>query len=382
MKMMPMKFPAMNFFVIRFSVIKLRGLNFLRILFLTGLATPAWSHQSSGSYLYLNSATAEGRLDVAIVDLQRVIDLDDDGDAQITWQELTARQTQIDRYVQQRFALDAQDAPCSLTWQTSALTRHVSGQHLAFPFAADCPTNAAWKLHYSVLFDRDALHRALVQWNTGDASGLTVLSPEAAEFTLPATSDGWQVFLDYFHQGVLHLLIGYDHILFLLALLLPVVARLLSLDVPLRSALRDTLGIVTLFTAAHSCTLALSALQVVQLPAALVEVLIALSVSGAGVVALVPAWHRYRYGLAFGFGLVHGFGFANVLAELAATWSDRIVSLAAFNLGVEAGQVLLIGLSLPVIYLGRGWLGKARWSVPGSASGIVLCGLVWAWQRL
>lgn len=372
-----MKLLAMNVRVLKRPVMK-----FLWIPILAGLAMPAWSHQSSESYLYLNSATAEGRLDIAIADLQRVIDLDDDGDAQITWQELTARQSQIDRYVQQRFALEAQDTPCALMWQMSALTRHGSGEHLAFPFTADCPANAAWKLRYSVLFDRDALHRALVQWKTGDASGLTVLSSEVAEFTLPATSDGWQVFSDYFRQGVLHLLIGYDHILFLLALLLPVVARLLSHDAPLRPALLDTLGIVTLFTVAHSCTLALSALQVVQLPAALVEVLIALSVSGAGVVALVPAWHRYRYGLAFGFGLVHGFGFANVLAELAATWSDRIVSLAAFNLGVEAGQALLISLSLPVIYLGRGWLGKARWSVPGSAFGIVLCGLVWAWQRL
>src|SRR3990167_3819896 len=317
----------------------------LWLLILMCLVLPARAHQTSDSYLYVNTATAAGRLDIALADLQRVIDLDANADAQITWQELTDKQTQVDSYVRQRLALDSQDAACTLAWQTPALTLHSGVNHLAFPFSADCPPHAIRKIRYGILFDRDALHRSLVHWSTGNASGVTILSPETAEFTVPASNSRWQVFADYFRQGVLHLLIGYDHILFLLALLLPMVARLMAPDTTLKPVLVDTLGIVTLFTVAHSCSLALSALWIVQLPPTLIEVLIALSVSGAGVVALVPAWHRYRHGLAFGFGLVHGFGFANVLAELAATLSDRVVSLAAFNLGIEAAQALLISLA-------------------------------------
>lgn len=372
---------------------------------LSSIASTSWGHQTSDSFLYLNTATAEGRLDIAVADLQRIVNLDSDADRQITWQELQDQQASLDAYVHPRLGISVAQLPCALSWQTPALTQHTAGNHLAFPFTVDCPNNAAWAIRYSILFDRDALHRGFLRWqhaaingtdniNTDsiytDSNGLAVLSPDAPQFTLPENASDGSIFADYFHQGVMHLLIGYDHILFLLALLLPVVAHLIITSAPahatqtanLRSALLDTLGIVTLFTLAHSCTLALAAFGLVQLPATLVEIMIALSVSGAGVVALVPAWHQYRYLLAFGFGLVHGFGFANVLAELAPTLSHQIISLAAFNLGVEAGQALLISMVLPMVYFGRQALNKISWSVAGSAYGIIACGLVWAWQRI
>jgi len=351
------------------------------LLLLCGLLSPAWAHQSSDSYVYVNSAAADGRLDISISDLQRIVNLDENSDTHITWQELTAQSVQIEQYVQQRFAIDARTSSCAMTWHTPALTTHIGSNYLAFPFTVDCPPEESWTLYYNILFDRDALHRALVQWKTADASGMSILAPERAEFTLPASASRWSLFTDYFQQGVLHLLIGYDHMLFLLALLLPVVARLITPQATLKPAVLDTLGIVTLFTAAHSCTLALSALGVVQLPVSVIEILIALSVSGAGIVALVPAWHRYRHGLAFGFGLIHGFGFANVLAELSSTLSDQLISLAAFNLGVEAGQALLIGVGLPAAFLLRHQLGKARWGVALGSCSIVACGLFWAGQR-
>lgn len=352
------------------------------ILLLTSLAWPSWAHQSSDSFVYVNTATGEGRLDIAVSDLQRVFNLDDNEDTKITWQELSDKQAAIDRYVHARLALGSQETACTLTWQPVALTLHASGNYLALPFRAQCPSNSAWKIHYGILFDRDALHRALVRWNSHDSSGLTILTPTAPDFEIAEAHSRWIIFTDYFRQGVLHLLVGYDHLLFLLALLLPVMSRLIRPNARFGPALRDTLGLVTLFTIAHSCTLAMSALGVVKLPTALVEVLIALSVSGAGVVALIPHWHRYRFGLSFGFGLIHGFGFANVLAELTSTVSEQVVSLAAFNLGVEAGQAFIISLTLPTLYALRQWLHKARWSLPGSAYGVILCGLFWAWQRL
>lgn len=375
----------------------MKALLFVILMSISGVS---WSHQTSDSFLYLNTANAEGRLDIAISDLQRLVNLDSDNDGQISWQELQDQQKSLDAYVQPRISISTAQASCDLSWQTPALTQHAAGYHLAFPFTVECPDPAAWTIRYNILFDRDALHRSFLRWqhaafNGTDShhtenQGLAVLSPDAPQFTLPENASSGSIFADYFYQGVMHLLIGYDHILFLLALLLPAIARLImpgsslhaAQTIPLRSALKDTLGIVTLFTLAHSCTLALAALGIVQLPAALVEIMIALSVSGAGVVALVPAWHRYRHGLAFGFGLVHGFGFANVLADLAPTLSHQIISLAAFNLGVEAGQALLISLVLPMVFIGRHALNKITWSVAGSAYGIIACGMVWAWQRI
>ncbi|HVL02379.1 MAG TPA: HupE/UreJ family protein [Dongiaceae bacterium] len=341
----------------------------------------AWAHQTSDSFLYLDTANGTGRLDLAIADLHRIVTLDADNDGQIRWQEVQEQGSHMQSYVQQHLQVDAEAEPCSLEWQTPALTLHGARHHLAFPFKTQCVSQSGWQLRYDVLFDRDALHRAFVRWQNANDGGLAVLSKDSSTYTLPDTSNAWDLFQDYFHQGVAHLLIGYDHILFLIALLLPVATRLVAPGATLRSALIDTLGIVTLFTLAHSLTLALSALAVVQLPATLIEVLIALSVSGAGVVALVPAWHSYRHLLAFGFGLVHGFGFANVLAELAPSLTHQVISLAAFNLGVEAGQALVVGMVLPLLYWGRHTLQRFSWSLPGGAWSIVACGLLWTWQR-
>lgn len=366
----------------------------LWLLLLTCLAGVSGAHQTSDSFLYLNTTTSEGRVDIAIADLQRVVDLDDDNNQAITWQELQDHQIPLNRYVQQHLTIASSQSACALAWKTPAITQHTAGNHVAFPFRVDCPSDATWDIRYDILFDRDALHRAFLSWQQANASGLAVLTPESPQFIMPTHASNASIFRDYFQQGVTHLLIGYDHILFLLALLLPVMGQLIrsnaiadptrytQKNAALSPALIDTLGIVTLFTLAHSCTLALAMFGIVQLPATLVEVMIALSVSGAGVVALVPAWHRYRYVLAFGFGWVHGFGFANVLAELAPSLSHQILSLAAFNLGVEAGQALLISLVLPMIYVGRQPLNKLTWGVPGSAYGIIACGLLWAWQRI
>lgn len=345
------------------------------------LTVPAWAHQTSSSFLYLDTQSAEGRLDIAVSDLQRVVDFDSNLDASVSWQEILGQQSVVEKYVHQRLQLGGIAMPCTIRWQPPALTQHTAAPYLAFVFTADCPDDTVREIHYSVLFDRDALHRALLHWESVSGGGISVIQPDETRFVVPMSGDHWQVFVDYCYQGITHLLIGYDHILFLLALLLPVTHMLIRTSMSLKSALLDTLTVVSLFTLAHSCTLALSALEVVHLPASMVEIAIALSVSGAGIVALVPAWHRYRYGLSFGFGLVHGFGFANVLSELVSGPTNRIVSLMAFNLGVEIGQVIVIIFLLPGIYFGRRWLNRAAWMLSGGAYSITLCGLLWAWQR-
>lgn len=362
------------------------------LVMLLCLAHNAWSHQTSNSFIELDADRTSGRIDISITDLQRERDLDLDDDQQITWQEVQNQFSALNDYVQPRVVLSANQQPCALSWQPPAFTRHADAAYLAFRFSFRCPTPPPWDVDYRILFERDALHRGFLHWRAGADDGLAMLSPDAPRYRLGKTP-WWRVFMDYFRHGILHLLVGYDHILFLLALLLPaaeyvvkntgnVTATRPPITAALRPALRDTLGIVTLFTLAHSCTLALAALDILRLPPQAVEIMIALSVSGAGLAAIVPALHRYRYALAFGFGLVHGFGFANVLADLAPSFVHRVVSLAAFNLGVEAGQALLISLALPLLLLVRRPLLRYRWSLPGSATGIIICGLLWTWQRL
>jgi hypothetical protein len=149
-------------------------------------------------------------------------------------------------------------------------------------------------------------------------------------------------FLAYLHEGVEHILLGYDHLLFVVALILP------------GGSILSLLGIVTAFTVAHSLTLALSVLGIFTLPGWIVEPVIALSIA---YVAFENLYMRKalsrRWGISFLFGLVHGFGFAGALAEVGLPANGLASALVGFNLGVEAGQALVVALVLPMLMVLR-----------------------------
>jgi len=140
----------------------------------------------------------------------------------------------------------------------------------------------------------------------------------------------------YFKLGVKHIFLGYDHIAFLMALLF---VRRFS----------DLLKIITAFTVAHTLTLALAVLQIVKIPPQLVEIGIAITIMYVAAENLWKNEFSHRWMLTFGFGLVHGFGFASVLRELGLPSAGLARSLLSFNLGVEAGQILIVGLLWPAL---------------------------------
>ncbi|MES2583643.1 MAG: HupE/UreJ family protein, partial [Pseudomonadota bacterium] len=155
-------------------------------------------------------------------------------------------------------------------------------------------------------------------------------------------------------EGVWHIWIGFDHILFLLSLLLPAV---LVLDGKtwrgagrFGQAGKEVLWVVTSFTVAHSITLSLAALGLVSLPSRLVESAIALSVVLAAANNVWPVVAHRRWVVAFCFGLIHGFGFASVLAELGLPTDSLALSLLGFNLGVETGQLAIVAVFLPLAF--------------------------------
>jgi hydrogenase/urease accessory protein HupE len=175
---------------------------------------------------------------------------------------------------------------------------------------------------------------------------------------------------DWIRLGVEHILGGYDHLLFLLAL------------VVVTPALRPLWATVSLFTIAHSVTLAISTLQVFAPPPSLVECAIALSITYVGLENLTSRASRPRYLVVFGFGLIHGFGFAGALAELGLPQAQTPGALLGFNVGVELGQVGLLGLAFPIIH----WLRRSEWfgprGVPALSIGTALAGMFWFLQRM
>jgi hydrogenase/urease accessory protein HupE len=172
-------------------------------------------------------------------------------------------------------------------------------------------------------------------------------------------------FYRFFVLGIEHILTGYDHLLFLLALLLP------------GGSIGRLAGIVTAFTAAHSITLALAALEVVTLPAAPVEAAIAASVvlaAFSGLRVKPDAAGDHRALLTFAFGLVHGFGFAGILRSSGLPADAVTLPLLAFNLGVEAGQLGVVLVALPIIHalsrapLGRRLIRAAGWLIAAAGT--------------
>jgi hydrogenase/urease accessory protein HupE len=178
---------------------------------------------------------------------------------------------------------------------------------------------------------------------------------------------------DFIKLGIEHIWTGYDHLLFLFALL--VVCR----------TFRSIAAIITCFTLAHSLTLALATLEVVSLPARFVEPAIAASIVYVGAENL---WRRgaeppARWALTFAFGLIHGFGFASVLRDLGVGRASGGVAwpLFTFNLGVEIGQILVAAIVLPIVWQLRKREAFVRKGVPVISALVVVAGLYWFLQR-
>ncbi|MDX1457489.1 MAG: HupE/UreJ family protein, partial [Marinobacter sp.] len=186
-------------------------------------------------------------------------------------------------------------------------------------------------------------------------------------------------FVSFLGEGVVHLLVGLDHLLFLLVLVIPVS---LSRSGTLRSRIWGLTGVVTAFTLAHSITLALAALKWVSLPIDWVETVIALSITIAAINIRWPILGPKTWKLAFAFGLIHGFGFASVLAELTSGTSQQVVALAGFNLGVELGQLLVLLAVFPLLYLAARYTWYRRALVPAMVVSVCGISLFWMVQRL
>ncbi|MEE8297682.1 MAG: HupE/UreJ family protein, partial [Hyphomicrobium sp.] len=327
----------------------------VEILFV--LAGPAAAHKPSDSYLTLtvNGDSVGGRWDIALRDLDHAIGLDQNQDGSLTWGEVRRKHREIEAYALARLSLQSDGNPCRLSARPQLVENHSDGAYTMLPFTADCggPVDRL-AVRYSLFFDLDPLHRGLLQLRGKQSSTSAVLAPGSQIFTWRAgAEDTFQNFLTYGRDGVRHILIGFDHILFLLCLLLPVGLRRVDGTWQhvshWREATWPVIHTVTAFTIAHSVTLCVNALGLVSLPSWLVESVIAASIVAAAFNNIWPVVTRRLWLVAFGFGLIHGFGFASVLVDLGLPRDALVASLLGFNLGIEAGQLAIISAALPVI---------------------------------
>jgi HupE / UreJ protein len=354
------------------------------------LAPAASAHKPSDSYLSLSAGERQvtGRWDIALRDLEHALGLDRDGDGAITWGEVRARQRDIAAYALARLALRSAGAACATAPIEQLVDRHSDGAYAVLRFIADCPAPIGpLEIAYDLLFDLDPLHRGLVQVASGELAQTSIFSPERRTWRVQlGRPDLGQQFVTYLREGVWHIWIGIDHILFLLCLLLPAAwRRPESSEEPGRHGapvLGEIVKVVTAFTVAHSMTLGLAALGVVELPSRLVESAIAASIVFAALNNVYPLCTRRLWLVAFGFGLIHGFGFASVLADLALPQHTLLLALLGFNLGVEIGQLAVVGLFLSLCWaLRRLDVVWPRWAAPVPAWTIGAIAALWFVER-
>jgi hypothetical protein len=327
------------------------------VLAMAGIA-PAWAHKPSDSYLTLrqDGKTIAGQWDIALRDLDFAIGLDADGNGEITWGELRVRHADIAAYAAARLAIEGDGQACVIRTGEQLVDQHTDGAYTVLRFEVGCPAPPAQlRVSYRLFADLDPQHRGLLRLDAQGNSRAAVLGPAAPSQSFELQRSGRiEQFVDYAREGVWHIWIGYDHILFLLSLLLPAVLAWRDgrwhPAASFRDAFIDVLKIVTAFTVAHSITLTLATLGVVALPSRWVESAIAASVVLAALNNVRPVFHERRWVMAFAFGLIHGFGFASVLADLGLPQGTLVLALVGFNVGVELGQLAIVAAFLPMAY--------------------------------
>jgi HupE / UreJ protein len=329
---------------------------FLAFFVLSGLTL---AHKPSDSYLNINlkNSSLGGRWDVALRDLDFAIGLDDNDDGAITWGELKTHKSGVESYLLAKLELRTDNQTCKLNPTGYLVDYHTDGAYLVLPFSSPCSSQPdTLTVNYNLFFDVDPQHRGLLNLETSGGTQTAILSPENhfSNFKMREHSVLSQ-FLAFIKEGVSHIWGGMDHILFLLALLLPSVLRRENGRWQpvgnVKAAFSSVIKIVTAFTLAHSITLSLAALQVVSLPSRLVESTIAASVVLAALNNVFPIVKEpRRWWVAFAFGLIHGFGFASVLTDLELNRQALLRSLVGFNLGVEFGQLSIVLVFLPLAF--------------------------------
>lgn len=349
------------------------------LLLLLLAAVPARAHRGSAKIVTVER-TEDGALvhvDLESVDVAVSLGMDEDTPPDA----VLARDADIRAWLEGGFSVRGEGGACAMEAEAPEGVE-VDGQpRVRVRLWARCPSPARdLVLEDGTIFGDDAQHEAFVRVRWTGEGDAHVLRVGRQSLRLGAPPSVYGLFGRFLWEGVLHLATGYDHVLFLLSLILT--AGGMARREGLRAAGKDVAWIVTAFTLGHSVTLIAAALGWVVLPSRLVESVIAGSIVVVALLNLArPEQRASMPWLAFAFGLVHGFGFSGVLAELGLPAQSRVLSLVAFNLGIELAQLAFVAaLLVPLERLAR-WRGYERYVVQGGSAVIATLAAFWLLER-
>lgn len=315
----------------------------------------AQSHQTSTSYLSLNTGQ-EGEIvasyQVKIEDLSWLIDFDENNDLAVSWGEVKQRKPALTMWLQQHLILTNEAQSCGPINLIQLLTdAHFNEPYLVMDFSLNCQQTKELVLTYTGLYDLNNKHKLIVDYQDNDQRSNRIMHQQQQQISFSSQQPNhWLTLVEYIYQGVVHILIGLDHVLFVLCLLLAAVLRK-NQDgsiISIKATIWHVLALVTTFTLAHSVTLILTATHWLSFSSRWVEIIIATTVALTALHNLSPFIKKLVL-VTFVFGLFHGMGFAGVLGELGLPSNAKLLPVLGFNVGVELGQIMIIAILLPVL---------------------------------
>jgi hypothetical protein len=337
---------------------------FLSLLLLAAtfwVASEVSGHQTSDSYLALSLTNQQfqGRWAIALRDLDHVLTVDADKDGEVSDAELSKARPNIQSYAFDRLKVVVDGQVVQAQVNELEIEEHSDAVYTTLLFQMPLKKSPIdLMVTYTLFNDTDPLHRGLFRLDLPKSTSTAIFSPSqpTQRFLIAVPQIGNRL-LNFVGEGTWHIWIGFDHILFLIALLLPsVLLRNAGGWTPAisgRTALLNIVKVVTAFTVAHSITLTLAALGWVHLPSRFVESVIAASVVAAALNNIKPLFAERTWLIAFTFGLIHGFGFASALSGLKLDTGSLVQALVGFNVGVELGQLAIVALFVPIAFAAR-----------------------------
>ncbi|GAC28013.1 HupE/UreJ family protein [Brumicola pallidula] len=305
-----------------------------------------------------------GQVKLDVLDLKEVLTLDIDANGELTWGELEVSKAIIQTYISNGLRFFAGTDQCMLNLNSPLELQELNGvTYLVVPFSSQCPKMSKLSFVYSLLFDAAANHKAIFSLLVDSQQHVFIVDDKNSRNSIDISlneNSSWATFGAFIYQGIFHILIGLDHILFLFTLLLTLcLYRHLNEWKNIESKkiiIRKILVIITAFTIAHSITLSGTALGLIPVMGSWIEVAIAASILFNVINNLFPMIKNLGF-ITFIFGLIHGMGFAGALSEFGFTKEHQLLSVLGFNLGVEIGQLGLLIIFLPILL----WLRKSNY---------------------
>lgn len=355
----------------------MRGLllSLIALVLLGAFPTGASAHLGSVTFVDISPREdgADFVVDIEVVDAAMELQLAEDASEEA----IQVRRRALEAWILEGVVLRTQE-PCEQSLTEFRFVDRDLGRYLRFEGTAECSPGAL-RLRDDTIFDDDPQHETLVRVMQGGQVSAQVLRGGSREMSIELLGSG-ALFVEFLKQGALHFALGFDHILFLLTLIFGVALGWRSKKAT--DALRSLAWLVTAFTLGHSITLVCAALEWVSLPIRPVEVAIAASI------VVVAIWNMTPYGrgherpwAAFAFGLIHGFGFSSVLADVGLPGGRRALALTGFNLGIEAAQLAFVVLCFgPLLWLSG--QKSYRRITQGVSLLVVLCAMYWVIDRL